>query len=1108
MKTPRCITLAIAGLAALAAALPSIAPAQEARLADLATTAQVGSGGNVLTVGFVITGTAKKTVLIRGVGPGLAAFGVGGTVADPNLTLFNSSNVAIATNDNWGTPVGGTLPITAATFSSVGAFALPANSKDAAMQIALDPGNYTAQMSAGTGAAGLGIVEVYEMDSNGGKLTNISTSGQIATGGNMIAGLVIAPGTSIRKLLIRAAGPGLGALGVPGTIADPQFKITSADGKTTFATNDNWGTPVGATALDATNLATIAQFAGAFAFPSGSKDAMAYIELGAGSYTVQVTGTGAGGLGIVEVYDLTPTTPPVINVTATKANADESGTNNGEFTFTRAGDVRAPLTVTYATGGSAVNGVDYATLPGSVTFPAGATSVIVPLVVIPDIQAEGLDPVVLTLTNSSSYTIGSASSAKVTIADSVATLYIATLRPAKGASGSTSSGTASILVASSGTIAGINVSFSNLSSAEVTAHLVLGANQDFVFNLPQGQVNGALWNFAPTGLYASSDLLNALKSGNLSVRIDTANYPSGETSGTFVQGAGSLSFSPPAAPPAVTLGNVTAADAARLLTQATFGPKQSEIDALTGGNIDTWIASQMAMPFTSHRTAIQQDQSTYGGSGSFTNWNAITLSNRQAAWFKVSLTAPDQLRQRVAFALSQLFVVSDVSLGDDNQTEPLAAYYDMLGNGAFGNFRTLLENVTLSPMMANYLSLLRNAKADPVTGQTPDENYAREVMQLFTIGLNMLQPDGTLQLGTDGLPIATYTQPTVTEMAKVFTGWAYPSTNASAFRTASTNYFSPLQLYPAFHDDTAKNLNLASLITIPASQGGTTDLKLALDALANHPNTAPFVSKQLIQRLVLSNPSPAYVYRVAQVFANDGTGVRGNLGAVVRAILEDYEARSPVVAAGVAYGKLKEPVLRLTNLMRSFNAAAPNGRYVGFQVTVNGTVITGTTPKPTDATTIGSISASTRLDFTQTQLDQAALRSPTVFNFYHPGYVLAGPLASAGLVAPEFEITDATFTINVPNDLRTFVFATATGTSSSVPVTIAPDFTLEQTLVATPTKLLDHLAAVLCQGNMPQATRDRITTALTALPATTSALEKVQTAVLLTLTSPAAATQK
>ena len=163
MKTPRCITLAIAGLAALAAALPSIAPAQEARLADLATTAQVGSGGNVLTVGFVITGTAKKTVLIRGVGPGLAAFGVGGTVADPNLTLFNSSNVAIATNDNWGTPVGGTLPITAATFSSVGAFALPANSKDAAMQIALDPGNYTAQVSGVAGASGLTLIEVYEV---------------------------------------------------------------------------------------------------------------------------------------------------------------------------------------------------------------------------------------------------------------------------------------------------------------------------------------------------------------------------------------------------------------------------------------------------------------------------------------------------------------------------------------------------------------------------------------------------------------------------------------------------------------------------------------------------------------------------------------------------------------------------------------------------------------------------------------------------------------------------------------------------------------------------------------------------------------------------------
>lgn len=158
----------------------------------------------------------------------------------------------------------------------------------------------------------------------------------------------------------------------------------------------------------------------------------------------------------------------------------------------------------------------------------------------------------------------------------------------------------------------------------------------------------------------------------------------------------------------------------------------------------------------------------FGGSPSVTNFNAIHPPNRQAAWWKLALTAPDQLRQRVAFALSEILVVSDVSLGEDSRAEPLAFYYDILGNGAFGNFRTLLENVTLNPLMAEYLSSLPNAKADAVTGTTPDENYAREVMQLFTIGLNQLQPDGTLVLGDDGLPIPTYNQKTITEMAKIF----------------------------------------------------------------------------------------------------------------------------------------------------------------------------------------------------------------------------------------------------------------------------------------------------------------------------------------------------
>jgi len=1010
--------------------------------------------------------------------------------------------VVIATNNDWGTAVG-TTTVTAATFASVGAFALPAGSKDAAILTNLPPGNYTAQMSSATGVTGLGLVELYEMDSTG-TLSNLSTTGPIAANGVMIAGLVIAPGSGVRKLLVRAAGPALAALGIPGSLADPALTLTDAKtGKTTFASNDNWGTPVGATALDSATLTTIASLGGAFPFPAGSKDAMAYVELAAGSYTVQVTGTGPGGLATVEVYDLTPTTPPTITVAATKAAADGSGSNNGEFTLTRAGDVRAPLTVSYTTGGSAGNGSDYALLPGSVTFPPGVTSVKIPLTPYPSVVNGGTKTATLTLATDPSITVGAQSSATVSIAYVPATLYLATLRPSGSATGSTASGTATILLSASKTLASVTVSFSTLSSTEVTAHLTLGTNQDFVFNLPQGQVSSAAWTLTPTGNYSSADLVNALQSGNISVRIDSSKYPTGEVLGSFVQATGVQTFTPPAAAPAVSLTNVTAADAARLLTQATFGPKRSEIDALTGQSIDTWINGQLAMPFTSHRAAMLADQATYGGSGSFTNWNALYAGNRQAAWWKNALTAPDQLRQRVAFALSELFVISDISLGNDSQAEPIAAYYDLLGNGAFGSFRTLLENVTLNPMMGNYLTWIRNPKGDPTTGQTPDENYAREVMQLFTIGLDMLNPDGTLQLDATGLPIPTYYQATVTEMAKVFTGWSYSgTTNFFTGGGSVTSMTTPMILFPAYHDNSAKNLNLASLAVIPANSAatsGTTDLKAALDALAFHPNTGPFVCKQLIQRLVTSNPSPGYIYRVVQVWQNDGSGNVGNLGAVVRAILEDYEARSPTIAANATYGKLREPILRATALLRSFSASSTSGRYVGSQVT-------GTTPLPADASLITSLNGATRYDNVQTNLDQSSERSPTVFNFFHPGYVLPGAIASAGLVAPEFEITDATFSIDVPNFLRGIVFATATGTGAAY--TVLPNFATEQTLAATPSALLDHLSLVMCAGNLSATTRARVTTALLALPASTTALEKAQTAVLLLSTASDGATQK
>jgi uncharacterized protein (DUF1800 family) len=1097
------IRLAACGLALTCVALSALR-AQEPRLANLSTLAQAGTGDNILTAGFVIGPGPDKRILVRAIGPTLAnaPFRITGALTDPQLSLISSTGAVVATNDNW-------ISADASTFSSVGAFALPANSRDSAIVTTLPSGGYTAQVVGANNGTGIALLEVYEVGNTGAKLINLSTRLQVSSSFAPIIGYVVSPGTGSRRFLARVAGPALAAFGLNGTLADPSMTLNRTSGTAAVVgTNNDWGTPTLASGPTADTLTSAFSQFGAFAFPSGSKDSAMLVELAAGNYGIQVSGaSGTSGVAIIEVYDTTQATTPVVTIAATKATSDESGNNNGEFTFTRTGDTLLPLTVSYGVGGSAVNSFDYAFLPGTITIPAGASSVKLPLLPNPDLQNEGTDSVVVTVLGTANYTAGSAASATVTITDIPATLYIASVRPTTTATGGTAaSGTATILLSASGTLAAVNVSFSNLSSAQNTAYLTIGANEEFVLPLPTGQIIGNQWLFTPVANYSSAQLLDALKSGNISVRIDTAKYPTGEVKGTFIQAAGARAFTAPAAPPAFTLTNVTANDAARLLTQATFGPTKAEIDALTGGSITAWLDAQFARPFTSHRTATLDDRNTFGGSSSITNWQAIHPPNRQNAWWKTVLTAPDQLRQRVAFALSQILVISDVSLGGDNQTEPLAHYYDVLGAGAFGNYRTLLENVSLHPMMGNYLSSLRNNKADPVTGQTPDENYAREVMQLFSIGLTMLQPDGTLQLGTDGLPIATYNQTTITEMAKVFTGWSYSGT--TSFRSGGGSVASltnPMILFAANHDDTIKNISPVLATPIPASQGGATDLRLALDALFTHPNTAPFISKQLIQRLVTSNPSPAYVYRVAKVWDEQKSSPT-QLASVVRAILTDHEARNAGVAATQSFGKLKEPILRLSGLLRSFGASSISGRYAGYRNMVGTEYTTPSTPNPGVQSAVIGASAN-RLDSVQGNLAQAALRSPTVFNFYHTDYVLPGSLARAGLVVPEFEITDDNFAITVPNYLRTWVLATLpTNTARDYAVTL--NTTAEQALVSDPSALIDRLNLLLCAGTMPAATKTRITTALSSLATSATTLDRVNTALLLTLTSPAAAVQK
>ena len=1085
-----------------------------ASLLNTSTRFSVGPG-TAPAMGLVVSpGTHTRRLLIRASGPALAPFGLTGILADPTLRVTRANETTtLATNDHWSSPADSRAASTQQlqdAFTQAGAFVFPAPSKDSALLLDLAPGHYSIHVGSVDDAPGLTLVEVYDLTATALSVTTTSEAAESRT----------------RPTIAAAAPVGHSA------DSDQNFRFSLSELTRVI---ELYNVRIGTTRTG--RYRVLAGTEDGFAPDPLTADGTAVVL--AAYHTADSNKDGKLSLAeltrVIELYNYrsgtvrtggyhvragsedgyAPSPLMVVSIAATIPAADESGSKPGEFTVTRVGDLAENLTVNYGVGGSAINGFDYPALLGTVVIPAGSASVKIPLTPNPDVQVDALDTVVITITSGTYYEIDTPNTATVTIADSPSTLYVATVRPYSTAPASTASGTATILLSSSGTVAAVNVSFSSLSSAQVTAHLTIGASEDYVLNLPQGQVTGTRWAFAPTGPYTSAALLDALKTGNIAVRIDTANYPAGEVKGVFIQGTGSAVFTAPAAAPAVVLTKPTATDAARLLTQATFGPTKAEIDSLTGASIDTWITAQLALPFTSHRTAIQSDRTTYGGSSSFTNWNATHGPNRQSAWFKTSLTAPDQLRQRVAFALSQILVISDVALGDDSDAEPLAYYYDQLGNGAFGNFRTLLETVTLSPMMGRYLSSLRNSKADPVTGTTPDENYAREVMQLFTIGLSQLQPDGTLVLGADGLPTSSYNQKTITEMAKVFTGWSYPGNAATQFRTAGRNSISPMQIFPLYHDDTVKDISPVTATLIPASQGGTQDLKLALDALFNHQNTAPFIAKLLIQRLVTSNPSPAYVYRVAQKFVNNGSGVRGDLAAVVRAILIDYEARSPVIASNITFGKLKEPLLRLTGLLRTFGASSTSGRFLGYHHTVDLVPITSATPLPALASQINqspNTFSVTRLDGVQGNLAEAAMRSPTVFNFYHPDYVLPGPLAAAGMVAPEFEITDDNFAISTPNFLRTFVNA-AIPTSGGVPTPAAPyvimlNLTYEQTLLSTPTALLDHLNVVLCSGSLSAASRTRIITALAALPTATTTIDRAKVAILMVLTSPAAAIQK
>jgi uncharacterized protein (DUF1800 family) len=520
---------------------------------------------------------------------------------------------------------------------------------------------------------------------------------------------------------------------------------------------------------------------------------------------------------------------------------------------------------------------------------------------------------------------------------------------------------------------------------------------------------------------------------------------------------GGTGIAPPPAPPPPA---VTKAEAYRFLNQATMGATEAEAQRLIGlGDSSNayarWIDGEIAKPASTLRPYVETAYTTLSAG---TNFNLVQLNApRVEKWFENALVGEDQLRQRVAFALSQIMVVSQVG-ALQNLGFATADFYDMLVRNAFGNFRVLLEDVTLHPAMGVYLSMLGNQRGVAGTNLRPDENYARELMQLFTIGLVELNIDGTPRLDAANQPIPTYDQNTIEGFARVFTGWkwACPSTNPNCtfnnvrpqlVPVAGYNQVLPMRLYPEQHEPGSKQLlnypgvALANGL-LPAGQGGQQDLAAALDNIFNHPNVGPFISKQLIQKLVTSNPSPAYVRRVAERFNNDGTGRRGNLEAVVRAILLDTEARS--APSGANAGKVKEPLLRLTQFWRAYGARAASGRY-GVQA--------GNFP--------GGVS---------TIFGQGPGQSPSVFNFFSPFYAPPGEIANGNLVAPELQLATEFLNTQVTNFFWTQAIARTTAQSNLGADIMVIDTSAEQGLVADSGALLDRVAEKLLGGASQMST--------------------------------------
>ncbi|BCX47993.1 calcium-binding-repeat protein [Haloferula helveola] len=516
--------------------------------------------------------------------------------------------------------------------------------------------------------------------------------------------------------------------------------------------------------------------------------------------------------------------------------------------------------------------------------------------------------------------------------------------------------------------------------------------------------------------------------------------------------------------------------AARFLMQATFGPTPEDIEHVREIGYEAWIDEQLAMPPSKLQPYIQQIKrdARNGRLDPLYDYNTgsefVTGNNVTTPWARHAIDGPDQLRQRMAFALSEILVVSRRDAQLEQKPEAISNYYDMLIDHAFGNYGELLQGVAMHPAMGWYLSHVGNQKADPSIPRFPDENFAREIMQLFSIGLWELNPDGTRKLDGGGEPIETYGNDQITELARVFTGLYYDSPYGwGSGGWDDLHYIRPMVMYPDYHDFGAKTLLHGFVIPArePSAENGLQDVKDAVNSLVDHPNTAPFISKKLIQFLVTANPSPAYVGRVSATFSS------GNLGDVAKAILLDPEARE--LTGDPTFGKVREPVIRTMHLGRLMKLTEAHPEFVWWNP--DGTYYDYSFQDPTGA--------------------------PNVFNFFTPEYQAPGEIRNLGLVSPGFQIIDSYSSISFPNLLWDYI---DNGFGAGYRIDFPPDYSVLMPVSDDDDALVDRVNLLICAGNMSSRTRSAILDALTEPGLTPK--DKIAVALWTAINSPEGATQR